>query len=375
MSRTPNVVVIGGGILGASTSEQLARQGARTTWVTDGTLASGASGRSLAWLNSAGRRSDPYHRIRLAGLARWREFAARVPDADAFLRFDGGLTWAGPGESFHDRFRHERSLGYASAWLTPSEVARTVPAVAPEIVAEEGAILSSGEGWVDLPSVIRVLTREFAVYGGVRREDVGTCTPLVEGGRVRGVRTGAGEEIPADAVVLATGAQTPGLLAGLGLELADDSPMACLVFTEPLDHGLRTVLNTPRVAIRPTPDGGLAMDSAWSERAVDVDADGVPHVAEEVITKLLAEASAVLAGHPPLRSARVALGGKPIPGDGDPCFGAIDQVPGLFVAFSHSGATQGLVAGEVIAHEVLTGQVHDLAAAFRPGRLVREMPR
>jgi glycine/D-amino acid oxidase-like deaminating enzyme len=247
--------------------------------------------------------------------------------------------------------------------------------VAPEIVAEEGAILSSGEGWVDLPSVIRVLTREFAVYGGVRREDVGTCTPLVEGGRVRGVRTGAGEEIPADAVVLATGAQTPGLLAGLGLELADDSPMACLVFTEPLDHGLRTVLNTPRVAIRPTPDGGLAMDSAWSERAVDVDADGVPPVAEEVITKLLAEASAVLAGHPPLRSARVALGGKPIPGDGDPCFGAIDQVPGLFVAFSHSGATQGLVAGEVIAHEVLTGQVHDLAAAFRPGRLVREMPR
>ena len=50
-TESKNVVVIGGGILGASTAAQLARGGAHVTLVTAGSLADGASGRSIAWLN------------------------------------------------------------------------------------------------------------------------------------------------------------------------------------------------------------------------------------------------------------------------------------------------------------------------------------
>ena len=90
-TKPSKVVVIGGGIFGVSTAVHLARLGVRTVLINDGPLANGASGRSLAWLNSARKRSDAYHRLRLAGIDRYRTLAVRYPDA-SWLRFDGGLT-------------------------------------------------------------------------------------------------------------------------------------------------------------------------------------------------------------------------------------------------------------------------------------------
>ncbi|HEX9228669.1 MAG TPA: D-amino-acid oxidase, partial [Arthrobacter sp.] len=53
---------------------------------------------------------------------------------------------------------------------------------------------------------------------------------------------------------------------------------------------------------------------------------------------------------------------------GEPVLGELGQVPGCFVAFTHSGATLGLIAGELLAGEILTGAKHPLLATFRPGR-------
>jgi glycine/D-amino acid oxidase-like deaminating enzyme len=48
--------------------------------------------------------------------------------------------------------------------------------------------------------------------------------------------------------------------------------------------------------------------------------------------------------------------------------GALDEVPGYHVAFTHSGATLGLIVGELLADEVVSGEPSPLLAAFRPGR-------
>lgn len=121
MSSTSQVAVVGGGILGVSTARHLARSGARVTLVTEGELASNASGRSLSWLNSAGTRSSDYHRLRLVGIDRYRTLAAQHPDL-GWLRFDGGLTWnaAGEGAALRERHEHEVGVGYDSLLLTPT---------------------------------------------------------------------------------------------------------------------------------------------------------------------------------------------------------------------------------------------------------------
>ena len=103
------VAVVGGGVLGVSTAAQLARRGASVTLFTEAALASGASGRSLSWLNSYGPRTAEYHRLRLLGLDRYRTFSSEV-DAAAYLQFDGGLTWpaAGEAEGHRAAFEHMR---------------------------------------------------------------------------------------------------------------------------------------------------------------------------------------------------------------------------------------------------------------------------
>lgn len=364
---TARVVVVGAGILGASTAAHLARSGASVDLVTEGDVASGASGRSLSWLNSAGARSDAYHLLRTVAIDRWRTFAHRA-DLQRAVRFDGGLTWAPAGQSYRERHAHELSIGYDSLWLAPDEVAAWTPGVDPAAVAAEGAVFNPGEGWVDLPLAVDELLARSRAAGGRLHTGVGRAHPVVENGRVTGVRTDSGATFAADAVVLATGPWVPRDLAELGVTVPEDTPVSLLLRTKPVDVALRAVLNTPRVAVRPAPSGTLVLDSGWSEQEVVVHGEGDYEVKESTLAGLLAEASRVLAGNPSLELAGHGVGPKPIPGDGEPVVGPVDGIAGLHVLFTHSGATLGLVLGEFTAREVLTGTAHPLLASFRPAR-------
>jgi len=351
MSAPRHVAVLGGGILGVSTATQLAERGVAVTLVTDGPLASGASGRSLSWLNSFARRRPDYHRLRLIGINRYRTLAATLPDAP-WLRFDGGLFW---GEQAEEIAARHRAVGY--------EV-RPVDRVPGVVLPSSGAFRNPGEGWVDLPSLVRHLADRLAAAGGRLLADAGAARPVAARGRATGVLLADGSTIAADTVVVATGDTVPCLLADVGVHvLAQDSP-AVLVRTGPVGLGVRTVVNAPRVSLRPTPDGRLVVGAGWLDDEL-ADAGAVP---KERVPDLLAEASAVLEGHPALVAEEVMAGPRPMPDDDEPVLGRVAGIDGLHIAFTHSGATLGLIAGELVADEIVSGTAHPLLDPFRPDR-------
>lgn len=363
-----HVAVIGGGILGVSTAVHLLRAGASVTLLTETHLASGATGRSLSWLNSAGERSRPYHDLRMAGIDRYRTLFASDPTRE-WLQFDGGLQWAESGQEAATLARHsyEKTHGYDSHLQSPQTVAAVAPGVDPSALPSD-AIFNPGEGWVSLPDLVEFLMEEFHSRGSHLVLGAGKATVTVEDGRATGVTTADGRFHAADAVLVACGAATPDVVAPLGVAIGNASPISMLVLTKPFDHGAKAVMNTPRAAVRPNPGNTLALDHDWYEESITEHEDGTFSIPEDVVQELADEAAKLLAGTPDVKPASWKIGRKPIPGDGEPVFGQLEKVPGCFVAFTHSGATLGLIAGELMADEILTNSPHPMLATFRPER-------
>ncbi|WLS79520.1 FAD-binding oxidoreductase [Erwinia pyri] len=367
-ASTKNVVVIGGGVMGVSIATHLLRQGAEVTLVTEAERASGASGRSLAWLNSAGERSFAYHNLRMAGIDRYRTLFARQPDC-GWLRFDGGLCWSKNDDAGSQaRHAYETALGYDSTLTGPQTIDRFTPNIAREAMADT-AIFNPGEGWVSLPHLIDFLLTGFQAGGGKWVEQAGKAAVKTDrAGNACGVSTAKAGDFTADVVVVACGPYTPEVVKPLGVTIPNGSPVSMLVTSEPLEHGLKAVLNTPRAAVRPNPGNTLVMDHDWYEAQFTQDADGRYQIPEAVITELMAESAKLLAGNPPLKAAGWKTGLKPIPGDGNPVLGELEKVPGCFVAFTHSGATLGLIVGELLAGEIISGEKHPMLEEFRAER-------
>jgi glycine/D-amino acid oxidase-like deaminating enzyme len=265
-----------------------------------------------------------------------------------------------------------QQIGYPARWVTREEIPAVAPGVDPAAVPAEGAIFNPAEGWVDLERIVAELARQFQAVGGTLRTESGRAEVRTVGGRAAGVVTGDGDVIDADAVLLATGADVPATAARFGAHIPDATPLALLVRTRPVQTALRATLNTPSVSLRPAPESTIVMHSDAAAQEVVAHADGSYEVKDATVEGLLSAASAVLDGHPDLELDHYGVGRKPIPGDGQPVLGELDQVPGLFVAFTHSGATVGLIAGELLADEITTGTPSPLLASFRPNRFAGE---
>ncbi|WP_369790621.1 NAD(P)/FAD-dependent oxidoreductase [Rouxiella sp. WC2420] len=363
-----STVVLGGGIIGISTAVHLLRRGQQVTLITEAELVSGASGRSLSWLNSAADRTLEYHALRMAGIDRYRTLFAQDPSRD-WLRFDGGLFW---GENKQQetlaRYNYETAHGYDSHLTGKHSVEKIDPQVAASAVAET-ALFNPGEGWVSLPHLANFLMQEFYRLDGQLIEHAGKSSVVTDaGGKAIGIKTNNGETFGGETVLVACGPQTPDVVAPLGVTIPNDSPLSMLVLTKPLEKTSKVVMNTPRVAIRPNPGKTLALDHDWYESSITRDANGEYSIPETVVNQLVAEAVNVLNGAEQLQAASWKIGLKPIPGDGEPVLGELAGVPGCFVAFTHSGATLALIIGELLASEIATGQKHPLLSTFRPER-------
>ena len=107
------------------------------------------------------------------------------------------------------------------------------------------------------------------------------------------------------------------------------------------------------------------MDSDWSAEEVVSRDDGTYQVDASTVQGLLREASSVLEGNPTLTVESYGVGLKPIPGDGHPVLGPLPGITGYHVAFTHSGATLALIAGELLAEEIASGEPSPLLEPFR----------
>ena len=374
------VVVVGGGIVGASIAFHLSRRDAEVIVLDQGQPGAGASGHSFAYINSFGKEPESYHDLNHRSLDVWDRFARRL-DADVGLRWGGMLKWAGTDEAA-DELRTQavgrQRRGYAARMIEEAEMRRMEPELDPGDVA--AAAIAENEGHVDPPRVIEACLRHARASGAtVHSEKRATQLSArdVDGRRsVRAVLTESGE-IECDVVVLAAGVGTTDLARSVGIQVPQMESPGVVIKTEPVRQLLETVsviyappMNGQRAEIhmRQYLDGAFMIGEGSQESLARNDS-------QEHADDLLARAVHYV---PALRGSRaiaVPTGYRPMPVDGLPVMGFTDEVPNVYIALMHSGVTLAPLVGELSVIEIIDGVRMEILDAYRVERFQQQATR
>jgi sarcosine oxidase, subunit beta len=216
--RTADVVIIGGGVTGASTAFHLTRRGVRDVVVVDkGAIASGGTGRSSACVRQHYSTAETCRMI-LFSLGFFQHFTEHTGGESCGFRHTGYLL--GVDERMRVPMEAsvalQRSVGIDTRLVSPVELRELEPRLRTEDLV--GGCYEPASGYCNPVETAQGFARAARAAGARILEDTAVIDVLVEGNRVRGVRTAAGD-IQAPVVLDAAGLWSDRVARMVGVEL------------------------------------------------------------------------------------------------------------------------------------------------------------
>ena len=374
----PDVVVIGGGLIGLATAWRATVRGLTVTVCdpTPGTSASFAAAGMLTPITELHYGEETLLGLNLASAARYPSFVSDLADAsghDPGYRRCGTLAIAFDSDDravLADLLDYQNSFGLVSRWVTGSECRRLEPMLAPGI---RGGLLVDADHQIDNRMLLTALLAA-ADRAGVAIVRQLVTEVAVTNGAATGVVLSDGTQIDTDQVVLAGGCWS-GQIAGIPAEaLPPVRPIKGQILrlsvpesSRPfLIHNIRGVVRSNHAYLVPRAHGELVIGATTEELGYDttVTAGGV--------YELLRDARALVPGitELPLVESRAAL--RPGSPDNAPMIGPT-VLPGLIVATGHyrHGVLLTAATADAVAHLLATGDVPEDIKVFSPQRFER----
>lgn len=366
-SRSYDAVIVGGGVIGLSCAWRAARRGARVAVVERSVPPAGATRVAAGMLAPVGELAfgEPQLlKLNLEAAGLYPGFVAELEEASGMetgYRREGALHVAlDRDEAAGLRRIHElqRSLELGAEWLPPRRCRELEPGLTPSL---NGGVHAPQEGSVDPRALSAALLGALQAEGVEVRTGTEVAAALFDGERVAGVRTEAGEELRAGAVVLAAGAWSARVdwlpeagrppvrpVKGQVLELRSrEGGTPC-----------KRIVASERVYLVPRPDGRLIAGATVEEQGYDttVTAGGVHELLREAY-RLLPEVAEL-----ELLDAAASL--RPGTPDNLPLAGP-SPLDGLLWATGHfrNGILLAPLAANVIANELANQPARSLLAS------------
>jgi glycine/D-amino acid oxidase-like deaminating enzyme len=370
-------VVVGGGVIGTSVAWHLAKQGvgevsllerdrlgAGTTWHSAG---------NITWKPSPSHDAPILYAFEI--LDHLKETGLETGWLATGRMFLAGSAATRNSLDGFDTIARDR--GIAARWLDASEARSLHPLLDPTEL--EGIWLNPLSGRLN-PADLTAAYARAARHAGARIiEDVDVKGLVVSGGRVSGVETSDGV-IAAEIVVAAAGLWSRGLLASVGVSLAQ----------WPCEHFYAIAEVSPRLA-RQTPsfvapdeliygreDVGKFLFGCFDENAKTLDPESLPKpfaftLLQPDWDKTAPYFERVMRIFPALQKAPIrhfVNGPESFTPDGLPLIGRIAAIEGLLVAtaMNSAGITWSAMAGRVIADLVTDSEPKFDARRYDPSR-------
>ncbi len=250
------VVVIGGGIIGASTALHLAQKGVPVVLCEKGRIGGEQSSRNWGWTRLMGR--DPAELpLGLVSLRLWSEMNTITGSETGWRRC--GISYLCETQAELDA--QQRWLDLARLHqiethvLTGDQIAAVLPGIAGRFAA---VIHTPGDGRAEPAQATRAVADAAARAGAVILESCAVRSLERQGGRISGVVTERGA-IACDSVVLAGGAWSRLFAGNAGIDLPSLNILGSVLRTQPLDGLPEGSAGGSLFAFRKRFDGGYTV--------------------------------------------------------------------------------------------------------------------
>ena len=367
---SPDVTIVGGGVIGCSIAYYLAGEGVRVTVLERGEIGGEASCAAAGMLAPLSEASDggPFRDLGIASLRMFEELAPRLREESGvdieYLK--SSILRVPLSEAEADRLRALAGSDPAPPlelhWLERDELRTLEPAICPAAV---GALYSPEECQVNADRLVRAFAAAAERRGAVLRRGTSVTAFQTDGKRVTGVRTADGR-LSAGHVVLAAGAWSGRLASALGFSLPV-FPVRGQMMALPASRSTpRHIIWREECYLVPKANG-LLFAGATTERAGFRKKTTRKGLAD--IKKMSASLAPVLASLCPADS---WAGLRPGSGDGLPVLGPLPGWEGLTVAAGHyrNGILLSPVTGRLIARSILDSSSNEALALFSPSRFL-----
>ena len=355
------VVVIGGGLLGAAIAYGLARLGLKTAMVDEGDIAHRAArgNTSLVWVQGKGYGCPAYAAWTVRAAEAWPVFAAELKEltgVDVNYRRTGGLKFCLDDREFECRHKlidgiEPESPGARSEMLDRQALLDIYPEIGPQVA---GASYNPMDGQVNSLLLWRALHQGFQQLSGhyLPRHSVGSICQIENGFEL----VTANGSVQAERILLTAGVANVRFAAQVGLR-GGVRPVRGQVL---VSEKLQSRFPVPATDLVQTDTGGLLIGNVEEDAGFDESTN---------IRVLASMARRAVATFPSLETVQLVRSWaalRVMTEDGNPLYQRSDSHPRAFAASTHSGVTLTPLHATMLARWIAGLEIDPAIADFGP---------
>jgi glycine oxidase len=346
-----DVLIVGGGVVGAACARELAATGRRVLVIEPGTPMGqawrAAGGMLAAQIEADG--SDPLLRLALRARDYYDHLAAELREStgiDIALWREGiarVATDKADAEALKAKVSWQQSQGYRCEWLDPEELRHRWPWMGPAI----GGLWAPDDGALDPERLVEALLADAQLHGATLVRDRVTALQ-VGNGRVSGVQ-GERDRYSSSQVIIAAGAWSPQIL-GLPRSLPIQpvrGQMAAMPWPSQVPRAI--VYHRDSYLLTRGSEAILGSTMEYVGFAPEVTSAGLAQIFSSIL--------ALCPGLVRSKVRRSWAGLRPVTPDGLPIIGEDPELPGLWYATGHgrNGILLAGITGHILAR-LIEGQ-------------------
>jgi hydrogen cyanide synthase HcnC len=367
MPPTHDLIVIGGGIVGASIAWGAARQGASVALLDEGDIAFRAARGNfgLVWVQSKGAGLPPYAHWTRKSSELWPTLATALTQQtgiDTGLRQPGGLMFCLTDTEFETRASivqrmHNESGDIGTRMLDRNEIHAMIPGLGDQVV---GASFCPIDGHASPLYLLKALHQSGQATGVTYKP--GFKVEKIEAAPNDFTVHSGTERYTAPKLVIAAGLGSRELAPLVGLSMPVVPLQGQIIVTERLPKFLDYVTHL----VRQTEEGTVMLGDSQEDVGFDITTR---------VSVLSHIAARNLLTFPALKDANIVRSWaalRVMSPDGFPIYEQSERYPGAFAATCHSGVTLAGAHALALAPAILKGELPPELNAFAANRFHRE---